>query len=172
MISSHWTIKEGAWRVCIKLPMKYFCQPTRKPVSLLAHCRQKELQINHTQFVRPAYPYISYSEAFSICFAEMFQVSWKGLYIALAYSNNNCNGCWLQGFESGGHCTGPTFWTCLHRKWRKDFFIQCVSHSTKSVLSMKQMLSSSIKIFASDYTRSCLRAWKYLGDMPPDPPRD
>ena len=53
--------------------------------------------------------------------------------------------------------------------------MQYVSYSTKSVLSMKQMLSSSIKILASDCTKSCLRAWKYQnisGGMPPDPPRE
>ena len=51
------------------------------------------------------------------------------------------------------------------------FFMQYVSHSTKSVLSMKQMLSSSIIIFASDCTRST-KTHKFWGSMPPDPPRE
>ena len=51
--------------------------------------------------------------------------------------------------------------------------MQYVSYSSKSVLSMKQILSRLIKLFASDCTRSYLRAQKYqkiLGGMPPDPP--
>ena len=53
--------------------------------------------------------------------------------------------------------------------------MQYVSHSSYLV-SIEAMLiyiyETTVKqIFASDCTKSCLRAQKYRGGMPPDPPR-
>ena len=72
--------------------------------------------------------------------------------------------CWRRGGR-GGNCP-PTFWTCVHRKWRKDFFVQYVSYSTKSVLSMKQMFLPQIAPKAVSEYKSTK---KFLGACPQTP---
>ena len=83
---------------------------------------------------------------------------------------------WCRGRGGGGGAIAPPHSLDMFAPlMKKKIIVQYASHSTKSVLSMKQMLSSSIKIFASDVV-SCrarkISSFFFLGGGGAEGPRE